>query len=36
MLWQFIRPALVLAGIAGKRIGWHSFRHSLATNLLSL
>ncbi len=28
-----IRPALVRAGITDKVIGWHSFRHSLATNL---
>jgi site-specific recombinase XerD len=27
---------MVRAGIAGKIIGWHSFRHSLATNLRSL
>ena len=25
-----------MAGISGKTIGWHSFRHSLATNLRSL
>ena len=31
-----IRPALERAGITGKVIGWHSFRHSLATNLRSL
>ncbi len=27
------RPALLRAKIIGKVIGWHSFRHSLATNL---
>jgi integrase len=33
-LWKMsIRPALVQAGIEGKQIGWHSFHHSLATNL---
>ena len=31
-----IRPALADIGIVGKRIGWHSFRHSLATNLRTL
>jgi site-specific recombinase XerD len=31
-----IRPALKSAGIVGKTIGWHSFRHSLATNLRSM
>ena len=31
-----IRPALARIGIVGKRIGWHSFRHSLATNLRAL
>jgi integrase len=31
-----IRPALTDIGIVGKRIGWHSFRHSLATNLRTL
>jgi integrase len=36
MLKKFIRPALVRAGITGKLIGWHSFRHSLATNLRAL
>jgi integrase len=36
ILKKIIRPALVRAGIAGKMIGWHSFRHSLATNLRSL
>ena len=32
ILKKIIRPALVRTNI-GKRIGWHSFRHSLATNL---
>ena len=32
-LKKIIRPAIKLAGIEGKAIGWHSFRHSLATNL---
>ena len=36
VLQKLIRPALVLAGITGKAIGWHSFRHSLATNLRSM
>ena len=36
VLKKIIRPALVRAGIAGKVIGWHSFRHSLATNLRTL
>jgi site-specific recombinase XerD len=35
-LEKSIRPALVRAGIVGKQIGWHSFRHSLATNLRTL
>ena len=33
ILQRIIRPALVRAGVLGKRIGWHTFRHSLATNL---
>jgi integrase len=33
ILKKIIQPALVRAKITGKRIGWHSFRHSLATNL---
>jgi integrase len=33
VLKKMIRPALVRAGVQGKVIGWHSFRHSLATNL---
>jgi integrase len=36
VLQKLIRPALVLAGITGKVIGWYSFRHSLATNLRSM
>jgi integrase len=36
VLKKIIRPALKEAGIVGKVIGWHSFRHSLATNLRSL
>jgi site-specific recombinase XerD len=36
VLNKVIRPALTRAGITGKAIGWHSFRHSLATNLRSL
>jgi integrase len=36
VLKKFIRPALVRAGVTWKTIGWHSFRHSLATNLRSL
>lgn len=36
ILEKSIRPALARNGVVGKRIGWHSFRHSLATNLRSL
>lgn len=36
VLKKIIRPALKAANITGKVIGWHSFRHSLATNLRSL
>ena len=36
VLKKIIRPALVRAGVTGKVIGWHSFRHSLATNLRSM
>ena len=36
VLKKIIRPALEKAGIVGKTIGWHSFRHSLATNLRHL
>ncbi len=35
ILKRVIRPAAEAAGIT-KRIGWHTFRHSLATNLRSL
>ena len=35
VLTKIIRPAVLRAGIA-KKIGWHTFRHSLATNLRSL
>jgi integrase len=33
ILNKVIRPAAERAGICGKRIGWHTFRHSLGTNL---
>jgi integrase len=36
VLRKIIRPALERAGVRGKTVGWHSFRHSLATNLRSL
>jgi integrase len=36
VLKKIIRPALKRAGITNKIIGWHSFRHSLATNLRSM
>lgn len=36
VLKKTIRPALERAKVAGKVIGWHSFRHSLATNLRAL
>jgi integrase len=36
ILEKCIRPALARIGVIGKRIGWHSFRHSLATNLRAL
>lgn len=36
LLKRSIRPALERAGIVGKQIGWHSFRHSLATNLRAM
>jgi integrase len=36
ILEKSIRPALAKIGVVGKQIGWHSFRHSLATNLRSL
>jgi integrase len=31
-----VRPALARIGVVGRHIGWHSFRHSLVTNLRSL
>lgn len=36
VLQKIIRPAAKRAGITGKRIGWHTFRHSLGTNLRAL
>jgi integrase len=36
ILEKSIRPALAAIGVVGKQIGWHSFHHSLATNLRSL
>jgi site-specific recombinase XerD len=36
VLKKIIRPALERAGVTDKVIGWHSFRHILATNLRSL
>ena len=33
---KIIRPLLAEAGIVGKTIGWHSFWHSLVTNLRSM
>jgi integrase len=36
LLKRSIRPALQRAGIVGKQIGWHNFRHSLATNLRAM
>jgi len=33
LLKKIVRPTVERAGIMGKAIGWHSFRHSLATNL---
>jgi integrase len=36
ILEKSVRPALARIGVLGKRIGWHSFRHSLATNLRAL
>ena len=36
LLKRSIRPALTRAGILGKQIGWHNFRHSLATNLRAM
>ena len=36
LLKRYIRPTLQRAGIVGKVIGWHNFRHSLATNLWAM
>jgi len=36
ILEKSVRPALARIGVVGRHIGWHSFRHSLATNLRSL
>jgi site-specific recombinase XerD len=36
LLKRSIRSALKRAGIVGKQIGWHNFRHSLATNLRAM
>jgi site-specific recombinase XerD len=36
VLRKIIQPALDRAKVTGKVIGWHPFRHSLATNLRSL
>jgi integrase len=36
ILKKSIWPALTRTGVVAKHIGWHSFRHSLATNLRSL
>jgi integrase len=36
VLRKTIRPALKRAGVSGKIIGWHSFRHMLATNLRAM
>ena len=36
ILNKVIRPSAERAGITGKKIGWHTFRHSLGTNLRSL
>ncbi len=36
ILEKSVRPALARIGVVGKHISWHSFRHSLATNLRSL
>ena len=33
LLKKVIRPALERAGIRGKTVGWHTFQHSLGTNL---
>src|SRR5208337_691537 len=36
ILEKSVRPALARIGVVERHIGWHSFRHSLATNLRSL
>src|SRR6266700_590697 len=36
ILEKSVRPTLARIGVVGRHIGWHSFRHSLATNLRSL
>jgi site-specific recombinase XerD len=36
VLKKTIRPALIRAEVTGKVIGWHIFRHKLATNLRSM
>jgi len=36
VLRKIIRPAATRAGIQGKTIDWHTFRHSIGTNLRSL
>ena len=36
LLKRYIRPAIQRAGIVGKVIGWHNFRHSLAMNLRAI
>jgi integrase len=36
VLEKSVRPSLARIGVVEKRIGWHSFRHSLATNLRAL
>lgn len=36
LLKKAIRPALIRAGIEGKIIGWHNFRHTLGTLLRAL
>ena len=36
ILRKVIRPAAARAGIVEKTIGWHTFRHSLGTNLRAL
>src|SRR5580658_9588271 len=36
ILEKSVRPALARIGVVGKRIGWHSIHHSLATNLRAL